>query len=198
MKIAVSADGEDLDAAVHERFGRCPFFLVIETDDMTLEVIENIHAELLTSAGVQSAGLLASKGVAAVITGNCGPKAMQVFDAAGIPLITGRQGTLREVVDAFKQGALNPVSSTATSLTGATPHRSPASFNRPGMGRGMGGGCGRGMGRRCAPADGAITPGKASTRVPLSREDQLVRLRRQADDLQRQMAAIQSEIEQLS
>ena len=74
MKIAVSSTGTDLSATIDERFGRCRYFILLETDDMSFDVIDNPNADLSTSAGIQSASLVANAGVKAVITGNCGPK----------------------------------------------------------------------------------------------------------------------------
>jgi len=41
MKIAVSSDGENLDAQLDPRFGRCRFFLVVNPDDLSFEAIVN-------------------------------------------------------------------------------------------------------------------------------------------------------------
>ena len=37
MKVAVSSNGNNLDARLDPRFGRCAFFLVINPDDMSFE-----------------------------------------------------------------------------------------------------------------------------------------------------------------
>ena len=108
MKVAISAAGQHLESSMDERFGRCRYFIIVETDDMSFEVIENTNADLSTSAGIQSASLVASKGVEAVITGNCGPKAMQVFAATNIKMIIGQRGVIKDVVEKFKSGELTP------------------------------------------------------------------------------------------
>jgi predicted Fe-Mo cluster-binding NifX family protein len=41
MKVAVTAQGKDLGDQVDPRFGRCPYFLVVDTDTMVAEAIEN-------------------------------------------------------------------------------------------------------------------------------------------------------------
>ena len=71
MKIAVSSSGKGLDSQIDSRFGRCAYFLIVETDDMSFEVFDNESSALGGGAGIQSAQFVASKGVKAVITGNC-------------------------------------------------------------------------------------------------------------------------------
>ena len=79
MKVAVTATGPSLDAALDPRFGRCPCFVLVETDDMTFETVENGNSSLGGGAGIQSARLMAQKGVKAVLTGNCGPNAHETL-----------------------------------------------------------------------------------------------------------------------
>ena len=109
MKVAISAMGRTLDAAVDARFGRCAIFLIMETDDMTFEVIENGNSSLGSGAGIQTAQLVAHKGAKIVLTGNCGPNVHQTLSAAGIDVVVGCSGTVAEVVARFKAGQLRPV-----------------------------------------------------------------------------------------
>lgn len=37
MKVAVSAAGTELNAGIDPRFGRCPYFIIVNTDDMISE-----------------------------------------------------------------------------------------------------------------------------------------------------------------
>ena len=151
MKVAVSAAGKNIESIIDERFGRCRYFIILETDDMSYEVIENANADLSTSAGIQSASLVASKGVEAVITGNCGPKAMQVFAATTIKVIIGQHGMIKDVVEKFKRGELNPSTrGNVPGVSGVAQTESAPGVGQPGMnvggGRGMGGGGCRGTG----------------------------------------------------
>lgn len=139
MKIAVSSSGQDLNAQLDPRFGRCPYFLIIDTADMSFEAFENENAALGGGAGIQAAQFVASKGVKAVITGNCGPNAMQVFSAAGVQVYVGQAGTLKEVLERYKNGELTPTTEANASLHAGT--------GGMGMGRGKGMGRGRGRGR---------------------------------------------------
>ncbi|MBW1695842.1 MAG: NifB/NifX family molybdenum-iron cluster-binding protein [Deltaproteobacteria bacterium] len=106
MKIAVSAAGKDLEAAVDPRFGRCAVFLIVDTEDMSFEVFPNDSRTLGGGAGIQSAQFISSKGTEVVITGNCGPNAMRTLSAAGIKVILGQDGTVREAIEKFKKGEL--------------------------------------------------------------------------------------------
>ncbi|HOX85712.1 MAG TPA: NifB/NifX family molybdenum-iron cluster-binding protein [bacterium] len=104
MKIAFTAEGPTLDHNVEARFGRCPWFLIVDSETLEIEAIENPNIAVGGGAGIQSAQLLASKNVAAVLTGNCGPNAFQVFSAAGIQVITGISGPIRTAVERYKAG----------------------------------------------------------------------------------------------
>ena len=148
MKIAITATGPTLDAAVDPRFGRCPYFLVVDTETMSAEGIDNANAALGSGAGIQSAQLMADRGVQAVLTGNCGPNAHATLSAAGIGVIVGCSGAVREVVEQFKAGGLAPAAEPNVTGhfglgAGPNPQQPPASG---GGGRGMGGGGGRGGG----------------------------------------------------
>jgi predicted Fe-Mo cluster-binding NifX family protein len=77
---------------------------------MSFEVFNNESAVLGGGAGIQAVQFLASQRVEAVITGNCGPNAVQTLSAAGIELFAGQAGTVKEVVERFKQGNLSSMS----------------------------------------------------------------------------------------
>ncbi len=164
MKTAVTATGSTLDANVDPRFGRCAYFLIVDTDTMEFEAIENSNAALGGGAGIQSAQLMAAKNVKFVLTGNCGPNAHSTLTAAGIGVIPGCSGTVRDAVERFKAGRLNTADEpNVASRSGMTDVPSPSPDEptpaqqspMPGTGMGMGGGAGggggggggRGMGR---------------------------------------------------
>ena len=83
MKIAITATGLTLDANLDPRFGRCAYFLVVDTNTMEFEAVENPNVALGGGAGIQSAQLMAAKDVKFVLTGNCGPNAHETLSAAG-------------------------------------------------------------------------------------------------------------------
>ena len=108
MKVAVTSRGTTLDDAVDPRFGRCAHFVIVETDDMSFEAVANGNAALGGGAGIQSAQLVSGKDAKVVLTGNCGPNAFQTLEAAGIEIVVGVTGTVREAIEQYKAGKLSP------------------------------------------------------------------------------------------
>ena len=111
MKVAVSAAGASLDVAVDPRFGRCPYFIIVDTDTMQFEAVPNTSQHMPHGAGIRAAQTVASKDAKIVLTGNVGPNAYQALSAAGVKIITGVTGTVREAVTRYKRGELKETSS---------------------------------------------------------------------------------------
>ena len=132
MKICVSAVANSLDAQLDPRFGRCPYFVIVDLESMQFEAIPNDASSAMGGAGIQAAQTITGKGVTVLITGNVGPNAFQALSAAGIKIVTGAFGTVRESVEKFKRGELRE--------TGA-----PTVGGHFGMGMGRGRGRGRGQ-----------------------------------------------------
>lgn len=107
MKVAVTSSGETLESDLDLRFGRAPYFLIVDTDTFKFEVKpNNQNMDLPQGAGIQAGKIVANCGVDVVITGNCGPKAYNVLEAAGIKVVTGVKGSVKEVVEQFNNNAL--------------------------------------------------------------------------------------------
>ena len=111
MRIAVSATAPSLDAAVDPRFGRCAYFIIVDTETTKYEVMPNPSQSAAHGAGIQSAQMLANKDVKVVLTGNVGPNAYSSLSAAGIQIITGATGTVRETIERYKIGELSEAES---------------------------------------------------------------------------------------
>lgn len=189
MKIAVSSTGMTLDAPVDPRFGRCPYFLIVETEDMKFDAFDNPGVALGGGAGIQAARFVASKGIQAVISGNFGPNAVQALSAAGIELYAGQAGTVREVVERYKVGSL-----TASTNANVPPHYGTG-IGRGGGGRGMGMGGGRGMGGDMRMPGGDVPP--RTEDFEASEDEKLRDLKEQASRLGKQMEEVLSRIKKL-
>lgn len=106
MKICVSSTSDSLDATVDTRFGRCPFFVVVDSETMQFNAIPNDSTEAAHGAGIHAAQTVVNMGVNVVITGNVGPNAFNVLSATGIKIVTGVTGSVREVVKKYASGQL--------------------------------------------------------------------------------------------
>lgn len=107
MKIAISSQGKDLDALCDSRFGRAKYFIVIETDTGDFTAFDNTqNVNSMQGAGIQAAQNVKDLDVAAVITGNVGPKALTSLSMAHIDVYTGATGKVREALEEFSLGRL--------------------------------------------------------------------------------------------
>ena len=97
----------DIDADLLESHQRAPYILIVDTDDDTVEVLdnsENINA--FKGAGIQAAAMVAKKGVQLLLTGYCGPNAYKTLQAAGVKVVSDVSGRVKDAVDAFIAGNL--------------------------------------------------------------------------------------------
>jgi predicted Fe-Mo cluster-binding NifX family protein len=104
MKICVSAVAGSLDAQMDPRFGRCPYFVIVNSETMSFEAIPNASQGAAHGAGIQAAQTVVGRGAQVVLTGNVGPNAFRALSSAGIKIVTGVFGTVREAVERYKQG----------------------------------------------------------------------------------------------
>jgi predicted Fe-Mo cluster-binding NifX family protein len=111
MKLCVTAVSDNLDAQIDQRFGRCNYFLIVDSETLTLEAISNESSSAAHGAGIQAAQTVVNSGVNAVITGNVGPNAFRVLSATGIKVVTGASGSVRDAVEEYKNGKLQEISS---------------------------------------------------------------------------------------
>ncbi len=107
MKIAISSQGKGLDDKVDPRFGRAPYFVVIDPETLEFSSVSNDqNLSLPQGAGIQAAQNVINQGVEAVLTGNCGPKAFKTLMAAKVGVYVAVAGTIRDALDRFKAGQL--------------------------------------------------------------------------------------------
>ena len=148
MKLFITATGKNIDAKTDARFGRAPWFLIIDTDTgAIIEAVENIAAAQGQEAGLTAAQLVSDKNVDAVLTGSFGPIATNAFRTTGVSLFEGLspQDTVKEALAKFKQGSYGKAQSgSQTTPSGGQGGRRGRGV--AGGGRGMGGGGGQGMG----------------------------------------------------
>jgi len=147
VKVAICSQGPDLGSEVDPRFGRCPYFIVVDPDTREFEAVENPNVDAAHGAGTQAAQLVGGCGVGAVLAGNVGPNPVRALGAAGIDIYVGISGTVEQALNDYLEGKLSKASAPTVGSHFGTGR---------GMGRGPGGGGsagrgGRGSGREAGP-----------------------------------------------
>lgn len=188
MRIAVSSTGPSLDAEMDPRFGRCQYFIIVDPQSLAFEAIENSNIMASGGAGIASAQAVAEKEVQAVLTGNCGPNAYQTLSAAGIQVITGVTGMVREAIDQYNKGQF-----AAAAQPSVSAH---SGMGGTGKGAGSSGGEG-GSTRSSAGGRGGTIPKAGATATP-DQKQELQGLKDQAQALKQQLSDMQSRIDSLS
>ena len=191
MRVAVTAEGPELDAPVSPVFGRCPCFLLVETDDFSYEARPNEAAGAPGGAGIQAAQAIVNAAVEAVITGQIGPNAFALLQATQIPVYRHAGGTARQAVEAFLRGELERLGGpSAQAHAGMSWGAAMGAGAWGGRGMGAGRGAGRGQpgragwmgGLRGAQAPGGAEASGSAQELAGLREE-VERLRQQVDDL---------------
>ncbi len=108
MKIAITSKGTDLDSQVDPRFGRAAYILIVDTDTLELEVMDNKeNVNAFKGAGIQAARMISEKGAEVLLTGFCGPNAFKTLAAAGVKVASDVSGTIRDTVNTFNEGGFS-------------------------------------------------------------------------------------------
>ena len=161
--------------------------------------MENSSAAASGGAGISAAQMIVGKEVEAVLTGNCGPNAYGVLSSAGIQVVIGVSGKIKDAIEDFKSGKFQ-----ASSQPNVPGHfGTGAGFGSgggKGMGRGMGGGMGMGGGGGMGMAGGMGfrgMPPMGPAPQPQSPQQELELLKAQSQMLAKQLEEMQSRIKEL-
>ena len=108
MKIAITSADGTLDGMVDERFGRSKKILVVDAQTNSQETVDNLpNMNAAQGAGIQTAQNVIQSGAQAVISGHLGPNAFRVLSAAGVEVFTASAMTVREALEAHRNGKLS-------------------------------------------------------------------------------------------
>ncbi|MBN1811462.1 MAG: NifB/NifX family molybdenum-iron cluster-binding protein [Anaerolineae bacterium] len=191
MKIVVSANVADLDAPASPVFGRCPTYIFVEMEivgkegPLSFEAVENPAINTAGGAGIQAAQFVVERGAQAVVTGNMGPNAFNVFQSAGVPIYLFGGGTVRDAVEAFRSGELQSIADANVQA-------------HAGMGMGRGMGRGMGMGHRAGGAFPQTPPvDPAPSQPAVSQEEEIASLKDMAGGLREQLAEVMERLDRL-
>ena len=109
MKLAISSNDGKFDTPFSSRFGRCQYFIMIDTETREWEAKSNPAVNARGGAGPQAVQFLANNNVEAAISGRFGPNAYDSLAAAGIQAFGANEGTPEELLEAFLGGSLKQV-----------------------------------------------------------------------------------------
>ncbi|MHB1153132.1 MAG: NifB/NifX family molybdenum-iron cluster-binding protein [Eubacteriales bacterium] len=118
MIICITSGGNTIESNLDARFGRCSYFVIIDLKTNTQSIIENEAGNSGGGAGISSGQFMIEKGVEAVITGNVGPNAMKVLEAASIEIYRGENTTVKDNLDKYKAGLLKKITETVPAHSG--------------------------------------------------------------------------------
>ncbi|RCV64696.1 putative Fe-Mo cluster-binding protein, NifX family [Methanophagales archaeon] len=210
MKICVTATAGDLNAQVDPRFGRCQYFVFVDSDTMAFEAMANEAIAAPGGAGIQAAQAVVNKGTNVVISGNIGPNAFQVLSTAGVKIATGAYGTVKEAIEVYKTGGLNETGTSTVAAHAGMGATAPGGGSGMGMGGGRGGGGGgrgggrgQGMGRDMGFGMQQPVPSQPQPQAPQApitpktKEEEIEQLSKMANGLERDLEEVKKRIEEL-
>jgi predicted Fe-Mo cluster-binding NifX family protein len=112
MKIAVTSYDKDITGKIDRSFGRAKWFVVVDTENDTVEAHSNEqNVNAVQGAGIQAAQNISNLGVDVILTGNVGPNAFRTLSAASIKIfVVGKDvETVEEAIAEWKAGRLQEV-----------------------------------------------------------------------------------------
>lgn len=84
-----------MDALVSEQFGRCQYFLIVDSETMKFEAVSNLGEQIQSGAGPKAAELIINKGAEVLLTGHVGNKAEEALKRGGLKIVDGFKGTVK-------------------------------------------------------------------------------------------------------
>lgn len=87
MKVAITSTGNSIESTLDQRFGRCSYFVIYDTDTKGIEFIPNPNKDAQEGAGPASVQIVASRNVHKIISGEFGIKIKSLLDSLKIQMI---------------------------------------------------------------------------------------------------------------
>lgn len=86
MKLIITVQQADIQSPPDPRFGRAQFFLSVDTETREWQAYPNTSTQQAHGAGIAAAQWVNDHGAKAVVSGDFGPNAARVLQAAGVEL----------------------------------------------------------------------------------------------------------------
>lgn len=91
MKVAITSTGNTLESLLDERFGRCSYFVIYDTESKSTEFVPNPNKEAANGAGPASVQVVASRNVGKIVSGEFGMKIKSLVDSLKIQMIVVKE-----------------------------------------------------------------------------------------------------------
>jgi len=101
MKVAITSTGNNLESTLDQRFGRCAFFVIYDTETKGMEFLPNPNTDVQEGAGPASVQIVAAKEVKKIVSGEFGIKIKSLLDSLKIQMIVLKQPekSIKEIID---------------------------------------------------------------------------------------------------
>ncbi len=99
MKIAITSEGNTLNAQIDSRFGRCSYFAIYDTETKQTKFLENPAKDASGGAGPAAVQFVAQQGVKKIIGGEFGGKTVPLFQSLSIQMVSESGKTIAEVLE---------------------------------------------------------------------------------------------------
>lgn len=87
MKVAIASTGNTLESNIDSSFGRCAWFIIINTEDGGMEFIPNTNRDMEEHAGREAVELVATRNVEMIVSGEFGAKIKPLLDSMHIQMV---------------------------------------------------------------------------------------------------------------
>ena len=101
MKICIPSYGPTLDSRPQPVFGRCEYFIFVDSASLDFVSDSNPNASEPDFSGIMSAQFVISKGATVLVTDQIGDKAKAVLEAAGVEIVKTIKRSVRETIEAL-------------------------------------------------------------------------------------------------
>ncbi|NLA49549.1 MAG: hypothetical protein GX876_08825 [Bacteroidales bacterium] len=111
MKVAITSTGSTSDSKLDQRFGRCSYFVIYDTDTGETEFIPNPNKDVTEGAGPASVQIVASRNVKKIISGEFGPKIRSLLDSLKIEMTAIRdpEKSISDIVSMLDQQSISNI-----------------------------------------------------------------------------------------
>lgn len=109
MKIAFSSNGKDENSMLDDRFGRCEYFLIYDTDKKEFNCISNDGNSASGGAGIAASNQIVNEKVDAIVSGRLGPNALEIISKAKIKVYTCGEMDIKTALEKFENSELEEI-----------------------------------------------------------------------------------------